>query len=118
MTQVTHSMTLVAAEADRDAANAYFEGLGWGNPILTVPLSADGQLPVTHYGAHDMRTAEVVATLLAAKESDDPTLDGLDPVFIYPVESETQQFDVALASSECVTAFGTTLQRYYPPVDV
>jgi len=115
--QVTHSLTLVATAANQAAANAYFDGLGWGTPVLTVPLSADGQLPVTHYAAHDMRTAEVVATLIAASESDDPALDGLDGVFIYPVESESAQFEAALVSSEIVTAFGTTLQRYYPPVE-
>lgn len=114
---VTHSLTIISTAPDQAAANAYFEGLGWG-PVLTVPLSPNGQLPVTHYAAHDMRTAEVVATLLAAKESDDPTLDPLNGVFIYVVESETAQFDAALASTEIASALGTTLQRYYPPSDV
>lgn len=115
--QVTHSMTLVAALADRDAANAYFEGLGWGEGVLSVRLSPNGQLPITHYAAHDMRTPEVVATLIAAHESADPTLDGIDNLFIYAVESETAQFAAAIQSSEIESALGTTLQVYSPSVD-
>lgn len=118
MTQVTHSITMIAPVDDAPAFNAYGAGLNWGENTLTVPLSADGQLPVTHLGAHDMRTGEWAATLMAAKESDDPELDALDPVFIYPVESDTQKFDEALQSSEIVAALGTTLQRYYPPVEM
>lgn len=114
---VTHSMTLVTTAADRPAANAYFDGLGWGEEVLVVRLSPDGQLPITHYAAHDMRTAEVVATLQAAQASDDPILDAIDGLFIYPVESETAQFAAAIQSAEIVTAFGSTLQIYSPSVD-
>ena len=115
--QVTHSMTLVVAAADLAAANAYFDGLGWGSAVLSRGLSANGALPITHYAAHDMRTAEVVATLQAAAASSDMALDGLDGVFIYAVEAESAQFDEALVSAEIVTWCGSTLQVYNPPFD-
>lgn len=110
----THSLTLAATAADRDAVNAYFEALGWGTPVLTVSLSPDGLLPVTHYGAHTYQSEEVVATLQAAAESEDPALDGIDGLFIYAVETSGVAFEQALQSAEAVTAFGSTLQAYYP----
>lgn len=116
--QVTHSLTLVVAAADLDAANAYFESLGWGSPVLSVPLSPNGQLPVTHYGAHAFQTAELVATLLAAKASDDPALDGLNPVFVFAEESAAAKFEAALQSPEILGALGTTLLLYYPPSEI
>jgi hypothetical protein len=116
--QVTHSLTLIAAAgAATDDGNAYFEGLGWGTPVLAIALSPDGQLPITAYAAHDMRTGEVVSTLLAAQESDDPALDGLDGVLLYPVESASSEFEAALISAEVVAAFGSTLQLYQPPFE-
>jgi hypothetical protein len=109
---VTHSLTLVCAASDQDSANAYFDALGWGTPVMSVPLSPTGELPVTHYGAHYATTAEVVATLDAATASTDPVLDVLDRVFQYSAETQTVLFDEALASSEMGTFAGSTLLRY------
>lgn len=32
--------------------NAVSEAMGWGSPAYTIPLSADGSKPATHYGLH------------------------------------------------------------------
>jgi len=117
MPSVTHSLTIIAADADTAAANAYFDAIGWGTPVLSVPLSPDGNLPITHYGCHYACPVEIVSTLQAAKDSTDPTLDVLDTLYLYAVESQDPQFEEALVSSEIVTAFGMTLARYYPPFE-
>jgi hypothetical protein len=119
---VTNSTTMIASAADRDAVNAYFDSLNWGSNTLSVPLSPDGQLPVTHYGAHDMQTAEVTATLLAAQASADPLLDALNTLFIRAVESTSETFTETIAGegdgNDIVSVLGTTLQVYYPPYEM
>lgn len=114
----THSVTYIATAADRDAVNAFCASLGWGDYTLTVQLSPTGEAPATHYGAHDRRSGEFVAALVAAQESDDPLLAPLDSVLIYAIETEAVGFHQAIVSDECVAKFGTTLQIYYPPVEV
>ena len=119
MTLYICSLSLITAAAHKQASDEFFAGgLNWGGPVFVVELSPDGQLPVTHYGAHAVHTAEFVAMLEAAKASDDPALDALDDVFVYPVESSTPGFADAIAGlngSTIVADLGSTLQRYYPP---
>lgn len=109
-----HSLTMVVPVADAEAANAYATAMNWG-PIFSVDLSPDGQLPVTHKACHQFQTAEFVATLLAAKASEDTDLDALDPVFIYAGPSQSSLFETALQSAEIEAELGTTLSNYYPP---
>lgn len=47
-----HSLVLIAPAALKDAANAMGNALGWSGENLSVPLSANGQEPATHYGCH------------------------------------------------------------------
>jgi len=119
--QVTHSLTLIVADDDAAAANAFFDnGFGWGAPVFTVPLAADGTQPTTHKGLHTYVTAEFASMLAAAKASDDPDLAILKSVFMHAVESETSKFDDAIGGlngSTIVADLGSTLQVYYPPVE-
>jgi len=120
--QVTHSFTAIAPLAAVDSANAFFDnGFGWGSPVFTVPLSANGALPVTHMGLHTYVTAEFAATLGAAKASDDPELDALDAVFLHAVEAESSKFHDAIGGlngSTIVADLGSTLQVYSPPFEM
>lgn len=104
-----HSLTMIVPAADLEAANAYTVVMEWG-PIFTIPLSPDGQLPVTHYGCHTFETAEYVATIRAAALSDDPALDCLDNLYIHADVSETPLWSQALAEHS------PALQRYQEPV--
>lgn len=49
------SVVIVAPDTDRDAGNnalAAYYGDDLGSQNLSVPLSASGQLPATHWGSH------------------------------------------------------------------
>lgn len=106
-----YSLSLICPVDDVAAADTFFkEAFGWGDTTFVSPASSDGQLPVTHKGAHDFQTEEFIAALEAAKASSDPTLDALNPVIIYSVESETPKYDDALAANG--------LQRYNPPMEL
>lgn len=108
MSNATHSLTMIVPVASADAANAYSEAMTWGS-IFTVDLSPDGNLPVTHKACHMFVTAEFVATIEAAKASEDEQLAVLNSVFIHPEESIEPKFNEAIAAHDPV------LQRYYPP---
>lgn len=44
------SAVLIIPDAQRDAANAFGESMGWGPNNYSVALSADGAAPATHWG--------------------------------------------------------------------
>jgi hypothetical protein len=44
------SAVLILPAAYRDAGNAFGVAQGWGEDNFSVPLSADGAEPATHYG--------------------------------------------------------------------
>ncbi|MDA1189526.1 MAG: hypothetical protein O2854_07625 [Chloroflexi bacterium] len=46
------SRIFVVKAANRDKANADLEAMGHGPGNFSVPLSADGQPPATHYAVH------------------------------------------------------------------
>jgi hypothetical protein len=54
-----------------DAGNAFGEAHGWGAKSLSVPLSATGQEPATHWGARADVGGEFLAMLA------DPPLDAM-----------------------------------------
>lgn len=54
------SAVLIVPNADRDAANAFGESMGWGPNNYSVALSADGVEPATHWGCR----ADVSQTFL------------------------------------------------------
>lgn len=44
------SAVLIVPDADRDAANAFGESMGWGPNNYSVALSANGAEPATYWG--------------------------------------------------------------------
>jgi hypothetical protein len=49
---VRWSTVLIIPAALREEGNAIAEAMGWGPDNYSVPLSATGQEPATHYGLH------------------------------------------------------------------
>ncbi|MEN9936054.1 MAG: hypothetical protein RLZZ387_2633 [Chloroflexota bacterium] len=46
------SCVLLLPDNQVDTGNAVSEAMGWGSPAYTVPLSADGSEPASHWGLH------------------------------------------------------------------
>ena len=46
------SCVLILPDAQVATGNAVSEAMGWGSPTYTIPLSADGTEPASHYGLH------------------------------------------------------------------
>lgn len=46
------SCVLILPDAQVATGNAVSEAMGWGLPAYTIPLSADGTEPASHYGLH------------------------------------------------------------------
>ena len=109
-----YSLSMVVAVTDAVAANAYAAAMNWGN-IFTIDLSPSGQLPVTHKGCHQFQTAEFVATIEAAKASQQPELDLLNAVFIHGEASQAPLFETVIQSTDIEGQLGTKLKVYYPP---
>ena len=47
-----HSLVLIVPASLKDAANQMGQAIGWTGDNLSVPLSASGNAPATHYGCH------------------------------------------------------------------
>jgi hypothetical protein len=60
-----------------DAGNAFGEAQGWGEKSLSVPLSATGQEPATHWGARADVGGEFLAMLADPPPDAVPLLDVL-----------------------------------------
>lgn len=65
------SAVLILPAAYRDAGDAFGVAQGWGDGNFSVPLSADGATPVTHYGCR----ADVTEGFLAMMA--DPPLEAV-----------------------------------------
>jgi hypothetical protein len=50
------STVLILPVDQVDTGNAVAEAMGWGPSNYSIPLSADGRDPVTHYGLHTWAT--------------------------------------------------------------
>ena len=57
------SAVLILPESQVSTGNAVGEAMGWGGPSYSVPLSADGTEPATHYGLHAWVTEEFQALI-------------------------------------------------------
>lgn len=86
------SCVLILPAALRDAGNALAEAMGWGSCNYSVPLSADGQEPATHYGLHAWVADTFLSLLEAAGEGIMP--EGLD----YPAEDFASVVGALIAS--------------------
>lgn len=57
------SCVLILPDAQTPTGNAVGEAMGWGPNSYSVPLSADGSDPDTHYGLHAWVTEEFQALI-------------------------------------------------------
>jgi hypothetical protein len=64
------SAVIIIPVAHRAAANALGEAMGWGPDNYSVPLSATGKLPASHYGLRAWVTEEFVRMLDAPTAPD------------------------------------------------
>lgn len=63
-----HSVVLIVPAALLTQANALAEAMGFGPNNYTVPLSADGSEPATHYGLHTWAEQSFVDMLEGAAQ--------------------------------------------------
>lgn len=66
------SAVLIIPLANRDAANQLAQLMGWGLNNYSVPLSADGTEPATHFGLHAWVTPEFEAMMTGAGQGEMP----------------------------------------------
>jgi hypothetical protein len=62
-----------------ELGNRLAEGLGHGPDNYTVPLSADGSEPATHYGCRAAVNEVFVAMVQDAGQGTLPEIDGMEP---------------------------------------
>lgn len=72
-----YSVVLILSVDQVGAGNAVSAAMGWGSPAYTVPLSATGMEPVTHYGLHTWAAQEFVDLLDGAEAGIIPSLQGI-----------------------------------------
>jgi hypothetical protein len=66
------SCVLIVPLAYHAAANQLAELMGWGPNSYSVPLSADGSEPATHYGLHAWVTPEFEAMIAGTGQGEMP----------------------------------------------
>lgn len=88
------SAVLILPAAYRDAGNAFGVAQGWGEDNFSVPLSATGLEPATHYGCR----AEVDQAFIDSVENPTPEAEPLVAVMIYSFEDNVQPYDHWIAT--------------------
>ena len=83
------SAVLILPAAYRDAGNAFGVAQGWGEGNFSVPLSATGLEPATHYGCR----AEVDQAFIDSVENPTPEAEPLVAVMIYSFADNVQPYD-------------------------
>ena len=83
------SAVLILPDAYRDAGNAFGVAHGWGEDNFSVPLSATGLEPATHYGCR----AEVDQAFIDSVENPTPEAEPLVAVMISSFEDNVQPYD-------------------------
>lgn len=58
-----HSLVLIVPSPLKDAANSVGQIIGWTGDNLSVPLSASGNAPATHWACHSWAQAIAAAWL-------------------------------------------------------
>ena len=72
-----HSFVMICPVASKAAVEAFGQALGYSGQEFSVPLSADGAAPPTHYGLHTWALPETVAMFMT-----DAAVPGLGPAQI------------------------------------
>ena len=88
------SAVLILPATYRDAGNAFGVAQGWGEDNFSVPLSATGLEPATHYGCR----AEVDQAFIDSVENPTPEAEPLVAVVIYSFEDNVQPYDHWIAT--------------------
>lgn len=105
------SVVLILPDAVREAGNALAEAMGWGPGNYSVPLSADGSLPATHWGLHTWAEPSFVAMLQAAETGAMPQEladGGFPPAVFQAVITSLIASVQADVSQHFATALGTS----------
>jgi hypothetical protein len=74
-----YSAVCVVPVASVELGNRLAEGLGHGPNNYTVPLSANGSEPATHYGCRAAVNEVFVAMVQSASQGELPAIDGMTP---------------------------------------
>jgi len=90
------SAVLILPDAYRAAGDAFGVAQGWGDGNFSVPLSADGAMPVTHLGCR----AEVDQAFIESVENPTPEAAPLVSVMIYSFADGVQPYDHWIATLE------------------
>ena len=88
------SAVLILPAAYRDAGNAFGVAQGWGEDNFSVPLSADGLEPATHYGCR----ADVTEGFLAMMADPLPEAVPLLAVMVSSFADNAQPYDHWIAT--------------------
>lgn len=67
-----YSVPMLCPAADAEAVSTLAEALGHGPNTMSVPLSADGSEPATHFGAHAWARQQFIDTVEAGKAGEIP----------------------------------------------
>lgn len=91
-----HSLVLIVPSPLKDAANSMGQIIGWTGDNLSVPLSASGNAPATHFACHAWAQAIAAAWLTGTPipESmgiDQAQVDGLLSQIIVSVDANGLQ---------------------------
>jgi hypothetical protein len=74
-----YSAVLIVSDADRNIGNQLAEALGYGPNNYSVPLSADGSEPATHWGCRAQVNEVFVEMVQDASQGTLPELEGMTP---------------------------------------
>lgn len=88
------SAVLILPAAYRDAGNAFGVAQGWGEGNFSVPLSATGSEPATHYGCR----ADVTEGFLAMMADPPPEAVPLLAVMVSSFADGVQPYDHWIAT--------------------
>ena len=88
------SAVLILPAAYRDAGNAFGVAQGWGDGNFSVPLSAEGLEPVTHWGCR----ADVTESFLAMMADSPPEAVPLLAVMVSSFADGVQPYDHWIAT--------------------
>lgn len=83
------SAVLILPAAYRDAGNAFGVAQGWGEDNFSVPLSATGLEPATHYGCR----AEVDQAFVESVQNPTPEAAPLVSVMVSSFADNVQPYD-------------------------
>ena len=74
-----YSVVLLIPAASQTAANQVAAGIGHGPNNFSVPISADGSEPATHYGCRAQTQQSFIDMLTAAGQGTLPEIEGMTP---------------------------------------